>query len=131
MERAGERTRDIRFWSAKSNCMVCVHTHWARDYAKQLEQEPWVQHYEVNVPLEVSQFAHVARVDIRSSYFSDEWTTDFLLFLQDGRKEVRELVQRELLTKRANLEQLELSRRYWSAMDVIWKVVIMGDAEKL
>lgn len=131
MERAGGRTRDIRFYGEKNNCIICVHNRWARDYAKELDQDPCVQHFEVNVPLDPGRFAHVARVDIRSDYFSVKWTTDFLLFLENGRKEARELVQPELLTKRAVLEQLELSRRYWAAMDVEWKVVLVGDTEQL
>lgn len=128
MERPGRKTRDIRFFSEKNDEIVCLHSQWARDYARGLEQETWIQSYEANVPLDQTRFVHVARVDIRSEYFDGGWTTDFLLYLPDGRKEVRELASREQLTKRAYLERLELSRRYWTALDVdAWKVVITDD----
>ena len=46
----------------------------------------------------------------------------------DGRKGVRELVHREDLTKRAMVERLELSRRYWVARDIDeWKVVLVDE----
>lgn len=128
MERPGRKTRDIRFYSEKNEEIVCLHSQRARDYAKGLEQEVWVQSYEANVPLDPARFVHVPRVDIRADYFDGGWTTDFLLHRPDGRKEIRELASRDQLTKRAYLERLELSRRYWAALDVdAWKVVIIDD----
>lgn len=49
MERAGERTRDIRFYSAKNNEIVCLHSKWARDYARWLETQPWVSQFPVGL----------------------------------------------------------------------------------
>ena len=49
-----------------------------------------------------------------------------MITFADGRKEIREIVSVEQLRKRAVVEQLELSRRYWGALDVSgWKVVVM------
>ena len=125
MDKAGMKTRDIRFFSNKNDQIICIHSKWARDYAKYLEQQPWVQSYQAVVPLEPDYMQYVSPVDIRSLYFKSEWATDFLIRFVDGRKGVRELVHREDLTKRAMVERLELSRRYWAVRDIDeWKVVL-------
>ena len=129
MDKAGIKTRDIRFFSGKNNQIICIHSKWARDYAKHLEQQPWVQSYQAVVPLEPDYMQYVSPVDIRSLYFQSEWATDFLIMFADGRKGVRELVHRADLTKRAMVERLELSRRYWAARDIDeWKVVLVDEA---
>ena len=85
-----------------------------------------MERYETGVLLYASQMDHVSRVDIRSNYFETAWESDFMLIHADGRKEIREIISAEQLRKRAVVEQLELSRRYWSALDVSgWKVVVM------
>ena len=125
MDKAGMKTRDIRFFSSKNDKIICIHSKWARDYAKYLEQQPWVQSYQAVVPLEPDYMQYVSPVDIRSLYFKSEWATDFLIRFVDGRKGVRELVYKEDLTKRAIVERLELSRRYWAVRDIDeWKVVL-------
>ena len=122
------KTRDIRFFSSKNDKIICIHSKWARDYAKYLEQQPWVQSYQAVVPLEPDYMQYVSPIDIRSLYFKSEWATDFLIRFVDGRKGVRELVHREDLTKRAMVERLELSRRYWAVRDIDeWKVVLVDD----
>ena len=128
MDKVGMKTRDIRFFSSKNDQIICIHSKWARDYAKYLEQQPWVQTYQAAVPLEPDYMQHISPVDIRSLYFQSEWATDFLLTFADGRKGVRELVHRDDLTKRAMVERLELSRRYWAVRDIDeWKVVLVND----
>lgn len=128
MERAGIKTRDIRFWSDKNDCMVCAHSKWARDYAKYLEEQSWIEGYEVNVSLDPEQFNHVSPVDIRSEYFQTGWTSDFSIRYADGRKGIRELASREQLRKLANIERLELSRRYWAAMGIDdWAIVLISE----
>ena len=52
MERLGERTRDIRFYSNKNGDIVCLHSKWARNYARWLEEQAWVQSYQVGCPLD-------------------------------------------------------------------------------
>jgi len=48
-----------------------------------------------------------------------------LICYADGHKGVRELVQQQQLKKKAYVERLELSRRYWAATDTEWMVVIV------
>ena len=55
MERLGERTRDIRFYSNKNGDIVCLHSKWARNYARWLEEQAWVQSYQVGCPLDAGR----------------------------------------------------------------------------
>ena len=125
MERSDARTRDIRFYSAKNGDIVLLHSKWARNYAKWLEEQPWVQSYEASCPLDANIMGRISRAGIRTDYLQTGWATDFVIRCADGHKGVRELVQREQLKKKAYVERLELSRRYWAATDTEWMVVIV------
>ena len=131
MEKARVRTRDIQFWSEKNQSMICVHSRRARDFAKFLERQPWVKTYQTCVPLVVEKFQHINPVDIRREYFQISWTTDILNCQADGRMAVREFADTKDLSKKAVIEKLELSRRYWAILDISdWKLVIPGDGQK-
>ena len=67
----------------------------------------------------------ISHAGIRPDYLLTGWATDFVLRYADGRKGVRELIQRQQLKKKAYVERLELSRRYWAATDTEWMVVIV------
>ena len=125
MERSDARTRDIRFFSSKNNEIVVLHSKWARDYAKWIETQPWVQSYEAGCLLDADIMGRISRAGIRTDYLQTGWATDFVIRGADGHKGVRELVQREQLKKKAYVERLELSRRYWAATDTEWMVVIV------
>ena len=125
MERTGERTRDIRFFSNKNGDIVCLHSKWVRDYAKWLETQPWVQSYEAGCPLDADIMGRISRAGIRTDYLQAGWATDFVLHYADGHQGVRELILKEQLKKKACVERLELSRRYWAATDTEWMVVIV------
>lgn len=125
MEKASIKTRDIIFYSKKNDAMVCVHSQTAREYAKWLEKQDWVESYETNYPLELAKFPHVNPVDIRPDYFKFQWVSDFYLRYVDGRIGIREVVKKDALLKRSVVEKLELSRRFWVALDVAeWRVII-------
>lgn len=126
MERLGERTRDIRFYSSKNGDIVCLHSKWARNYAKWLEEQPWVQSYEAGYPLNADIMGRISRAGIRTNYMQAGWATDFVIWYADGHKGVRELIQQQQLKKKAYVERLELSRRYWAATDTEWMVVIVN-----
>ena len=124
MEKKNAKRRDIKFFSGKNQTVVCVHSAEARAYARYLEGQAGVQRYEVNLPLELVRFPHLNALDIRAEYFSLERISDFRVFFEDGHSAVREIVKVKNLEKRAVIEQLELSRRYWSALGVYdWKIV--------
>lgn len=126
MERAGKKTRDIQFFSEKNGRMVCLHSPTARDYAKYLEQQPWVASYEAGPPLSEELYCHVSPVGIRGLYFKTSWVSDFLLHFADGRRGIRELVRADALQKASTVERLEFSRRYWAVTDIDeWKVVLV------
>ena len=130
MKKYGRKTRDIVFFSAKNQTTLCVHTPQARRYAKLLEEDTRIRSYEVNHPLDAAWIARIDRVGIRGAYLQTQWTTDFVITDQDGGETVREIVTVDLLEKHAEIEKLELSRRYWKARDVEdWRLVLTGEAE--
>ncbi len=127
IEKSKQRTRDIQFYSKKNDRIVCVHTAEARVYAGALEKDEAVLSYEANVPLDLEQYSHVDPVDLRAEYLQTQWASDFRIVYADGRVGIRELIKPAALQKRAVIEKLELSRRYWAALDVAeWKVVVVG-----
>ena len=112
MEKAGKKCRDISFRSQKNQAVLCVHSKEAREYARILEEDEQVKRFEVGYPLDQSRYTYVNPLDIRKDYFATQWTTDFVLHYADGRIGIRELIGKGGLTKRANVEKLEFSRRY-------------------
>ena len=126
MDKIGKKCRDISFRSDKNQSIVCVHSREAREYARILEQDSNVITYEVCYALELERYQFVNPLDIRKDYFTIEWTTDFVLYYMDGTIGIREIITETSLTKRATIEKLEFSRRYWSVSQAIdWKIVIM------
>lgn len=107
--------------------MVCVHSREAREYSKILEQEPEVVSYEASLELDIERYQYINPIDLRKDYFDTEWSTDFVIHFADGSTGVREIVTELMLSKRANIEKLEFSRRYWAASESIknWRIVII------
>jgi putative heme degradation protein len=127
VDKPGKKVRDIKFFSEKNQAVIVVHSEEARAYSKYLEDWEEVESYEVNKRLDEGRMRSVPRVDIRADFLKQEWTTDFYLRFEDGTVGIREIVQQTALQKRAEVEKLELSRRYWTLMGVKdWKVVVMG-----
>ena len=108
--------------------MICLHSRHARDYAKYLEVQSWVERYEAGLPLSQELYAHISPIGIRDAYFRVPWASDFLIYFADGRKGIRELVAADGLRRKNIVEKLEFSRRYWSATDIdSWKVVLLPE----
>ncbi len=127
MDRAGKRVRDIKFYSNKNGALTLVHSEEARAYTKYLEERPEVASYEACKALDLNRLNGLQKTDIRGEYFTQQWTSDFYISFADGTAAVREIVRADALTKRAEIEKLELSRRYWAALGVAnWKIVIAG-----
>lgn len=127
MEKNGTRRRDIRFYSAKNDSVVLVHTQAARDYAKRLDSDQNVQSYVPGYPLNRERYQHISPVGIRKTYFETEWATDFFVTYSDGSTAAIELARQDDLRKRACVEKLEFSRRYWAEQDIgRWAVALVG-----
>ncbi|EEQ57920.1 hypothetical protein MCJ35_17360 [Enterocloster sp. OA13] len=131
MDKAGVKRRDISFRSDKNKKVVCVHSREAREYARILEQEPEVVSYETCQALDMERYQFINPVDIRKDYFDVEWATDFVLHFEDGSIGIREVATEATLAKRATIEKLEFSRRYWSVSESVrdWKIIIMEKGE--
>ena len=92
-----------------------------------LEERPEITAYEACKPLDINRLDALQKTDIRGEYFREQWSSDFYIRHADGTAAVRELVSAADMTKRAEVEKLELSRRYWAALGVNdWMVVITG-----
>ena len=103
-----------------------VHTEDARAYAKYLEDREEVVSYDVCVPLDAGALQRVDKVEIRTDYFRQAWESDYQLIYANGTYGVREVVRPGELEKLAEVEKLELSRRYWKLLGVNdWKVVVI------
>ena len=131
MDKAGVKRRDISFRSDKNKKVVCVHSREAREYARILDQEPEVVSYETCQALDMERYQFINPVDIRKDYFDVEWATDFVLHFEDGSIGIREVATEATLAKRATIEKLEFSRRYWSVSESVrdWKIIIMEKGE--
>jgi len=127
MDKLGKKRRDISFRSIKNQKVVCVHSREAREYARILESDSEIVSYEACFKLDRERYQFVSTVDVRKDYFDVEWATDFVLHFADGSIGIREIVTEAMLSKRANVEKLEFSRRYWSSSESVrdWKIVLM------
>lgn len=127
MDKSGRKTRDIRFYSKKNEAMVTVHSKEARAYTKYLEDMEHVSSYVAGKPIDPVRLWMISTVDIRGDYFKQNWESDFYVLFADGTVAVRELANADALSKRAEVEKLELSRRCWNSAGVTnWKIVWMG-----
>ncbi len=131
MNKAVGKWRDINFRSVKNQKVVCVHSREAREYARILESDELVVSYEACYKLDIERYLFVSPLDIRKDYFVIEWATDFVIHYADGSIGIREIVTEAMLAKRANIEKLEFSRRYWSGSESVrdWKIVLMSRKE--
>jgi len=128
MRKSGKKYRDIKFLSTKNGGEVLlVHSDQARKYARKLEEDPNVKSYSVCKALSPERINMIQKVDIRKAYFEQQWESDFYVVYSDTSVGIREIATEEDLKKRAEIEKLELSRRYWKAAGVTnWKIVIVG-----
>ena len=122
MTKAGNKTRDLSFMSAKNGRTMTVHTEQAMQYAMRLESDPAVSSYVTNHPLE--QDKTEPEQGVRKQYYETQWTTDFVVMFADGTMGVRELVTKNKLSQRSEIEKLQLSQSYWQKITAGWKIVI-------
>lgn len=125
MTKTGLKARDFQWWSGKNGALIRVHSKSARDYGKWLEGQPQVEAFEAGKALELERLPNINPTGIRKLYFQTQWSSDFCIRFTDGHIGVRELAPSSALDKQAEVEKLEISRRYWAAMDITdWKVVL-------
>ena len=122
MTKAGNKTRDLSFMSAKNGRTMTVHTEQAMQYAMRLENDPAVSSYVTNHPLEQDKIE--PEQGVRKQYYETQWTTDFVVMFADGTMGVRELVTKNKVSQRSEIEKLQLSQSYWQKITAGWKIVI-------
>lgn len=136
MQKIKTQRQDFQFYSEKNKRIFIAHSLEAKKFADMLEEDKTVLSYQVCVPIDPQKLLKVSMVDIRKEYKPElnatepMWETDFLIEYATGKKAVRELSKDELLEKRAELEKLELSRRYWKSQGITdWKIVLFQKKE--
>lgn len=128
MRKFGVKSRDISFYSKKNQGIIRVHCRSARKYAEKLETDLSVKTYLVNHRLDSAFMSRIDHVDIRKEYFTQDWSTDFVVTMQEGSVLVCELATMKELQSRASIEKLELSRRYWMLKGCdSWKIIIVQE----
>lgn len=125
MNKNRKNIRDISFMSKKNGKVIMVHSVIAREVARLLENDDRVEHYDTDVPLE-KVAEKIDTTGLRDTYLTIGWKTDFAIHLADERVVIIEVETRENLQKKASVEKLEISRRYWKGQVDDWKIV-MGD----
>lgn len=135
MDKTESKYRDIQFYSEKNETLMSVHSRDTKVYADLLEASPHVVKYRCLLPLEPSFMEEVSRLGIRPVYFETAWASDFWIENADGTTGIREVLPIRHPIKKAMIEKLELSRRYWKQLDVDdWKIVVIdrgGDDDVL
>lgn len=125
MNKNRKNIRDISFMSKNNGKVIMVHSVIAREVARLLENDDRVEHYDTDVPLE-KVAEKIDTTGLRDAYLTIGWKTDFAIHLADERVVIIEVETRENLQKKASVEKLEISRRYWKGQVDDWKIV-MGD----
>lgn len=125
MNKNRKNIRDISFMSKKNGKVIMVHSVIAREVARLLEIDDRVKYYDTDVPLE-KVVEKIDTTGLRDAYLTIGWKTDFAIHLVDERVVIVEVETRENLEKKASVEKLEISRRYWKGQADEWKIV-MGD----
>ena len=136
MQKIKMSRQEIKFFSDKNQKMLTVHSADAKKFADTLENDSSVLSYEPCIPLDPAKLITVNMIGIRTGFRTKPsdteptWETDFVVEFASGKKAVRELSKEELLEKRAELEKLEMSRRYWKSQGITdWKIVLLKKKE--
>lgn len=124
MQKNDTRSMRITFNSEKNQSIINVNSKYERAYSRKLEEDNSVLSYKACVPLDVSLLNQMDFTDIRKQYRNIQWLSSFVIKYSNGETGVRELINTKNLSKLAEIEKLELSRRYWKLKGINnWKVV--------
>lgn len=129
MQKRKGSAREISFFSKKCECVISVFGSEARSLAEKLEKDDGVLKYESRVPLLINP-SEVSLIGIRSTYLKEDWVSDFLVETIEGNSLIIEAIAEAKLDKKAEIEKLELSRRYWSSKGIKWKLYIVEDSKR-
>ena len=112
---------------------MTVYGDLAKRVADAFEKENMVVGYETNVSLENAD-AYIDHTGIRKKVLDAVWVSDFMVYYLSGEKKIIEVVDKDSLNGPRGFsvcEPLEISRRYWAALGVEWKMIIIQRGETL
>lgn len=129
MRNANKITMEIRFVSKKDGLVKLVSNRDELKFAQQLDEDDTVVRYQTSVPME-NWTARTYSTGIRKTYRETKWLTSFIVEYTDGTKAAYEVIREYHLEKRAEVEKLEISRRYWTAVGMDkWKMILLKGTE--
>lgn len=132
MEKSGIKCRKIKFKSRKNNKVLLVHSKEEKKYAEFLEEVENISGYNTLVDLDMTIYNNISHIGIRKEYFETAWVSDFVLIFKNGLLGIREIVAEDKLFKKATIERLELSRRYWEYNgNSNWRIVVVGGSRNV
>ena len=129
MQKRKGSAREISFFSKKCGCVISVFGSEARSLAEKLEKDDGVLKYESRVRLQINP-PEISLIGIRSTYLKEDWVSDFFVETIEGDGLIIEAIAEAKLDKKAEIEKLELSRRYWSSKGIKWKLYIVEDSKR-
>ncbi len=128
MKKKDAKTREITFSSKKNAAIRSVHSKAMRTVAELLENEENVIRYETGIEINASLITDVT--GIRPAYLKEKWTSDFRIYYEDGSIKIWEVLEEAQSEKKAALEQLEISRRFWKSQNVNnWDIILVTGGE--
>ena len=118
MRKQIQKGRCTKLMLDKCKSVCCLYDKVQIAAAQMLNSEPSVYQFECNVPLDDTTVNDV-------NLPSDPYTSDFLIYCDDGHKAVREAVYRAHLSRPSLAERLDISRRYWAQHGIEdWGLII-------
>lgn len=127
MKKKGLKARAIKFYSKKNEQIIVTYSNAEKEYLRKLDVEEHVKSYTTNFELDCERIKKLKETGIRKAYFDISWMTDLKIINNNGSIAVREFTSKEDLMKKATIEKLELSRRYWNSFQINdWKIVLQG-----
>ena len=118
MRKQIQKGRCTKLMLDKCKTVCCLYDKVQIAAAKMLNREPSVCQFECNVPL-----GDAAVNDVNLP--AEPYTSDFLIFYDDGHKAVREAVYHAHLSRPSVAERLDISRHYWARHGIEdWGLII-------
>ena len=124
MRKRIQKGRCTKLMLDKCKSVCCLYDKVQIAAAKMLNADPCVYLFECNVPLDG---ATVNDVNLPSELY----TSDFLIYYDDGHKAVREAVYRAYLSRPSVAKCLDISRCYWAQHGIEdWGLIIEKEDTK-
>ncbi len=129
MKRKNANTREVTFFSEKCGEVISTFGTAARALAERLERDGQVLKYQSKVLVHIDP-STTPTLGIRNAYIKEDWFSDFSVETVEGEIYIIEAIFSDDLRKKSEVEKVELSRRYWMAKGISWRLCIIPSPGK-